>query len=305
MRIPRPSAPVTDSRTASSAGATPAHVPATTARQATARTTRQSIATSIRADARQREIGEEPAKAGCDADAGKSAEKGQQNALDKAELEQPARARAERFPNRHVVSRCQPGEDQQVRDIGHSQQDEQSGDGPDELHRVQRDRLERGGSGQSRLQDRHDGRKGLCEPSSRSDKRARPSRQLGGGLGETRAGGHPDDVVVEGPFVGAVRPARWLDVVRASVAHPRNPEFRRSGSIRPEKGGWRDADDGEGHAVHQDGASDGGVGCTKKCSRKSLVQHHHRIAARRRVFLGAERFVRRSRARRARRSSWR
>ena len=120
-------------------------------------------------------------------------------------------------------------------------------------------------------------------------KRARPSRQLGGGLGETRAGGHPDDVVVEGPFVGAVHPARWLDVVRASVAHPRNPEFRRSGSVRPEKGGWRDADDGEGHAVHQDGASDGGVGCTKKCSRKSLVQHHHRIAARRRVFLGAER----------------
>ena len=56
------------------------------------------------ADARQREIGEEPAKAGGDADAGKSAEKGQQNALDQAELEQPARARAESFPNRHVAS---------------------------------------------------------------------------------------------------------------------------------------------------------------------------------------------------------
>jgi hypothetical protein len=119
VRIPRPSAPVTDSRTASSAGTTPAR--ARDDRQTRDRENDAPVDRDLdSADARQREIGEEPAEASCDADAGKSAEKSQQNALDQAELEQPARARAERFSNRHVASRCQPSEDQQVRDIGHS-----------------------------------------------------------------------------------------------------------------------------------------------------------------------------------------
>jgi hypothetical protein len=145
---------------------------------------------------------------------------------------------------------------------------------------VQRDRLERGGSGQSGLQDRHDAR-AVLRAQIPLHKRTGPSRQLGGGLGETRTGGHPDDVVVEGPSLGPYTQRDGSKLFATPVAHPRNPEFRRSGRVRPEKGGWPDADDGEGHTVHQDGASDGGVWRAKKCSRKSLVQHHHRIAARR------------------------